>query len=73
MIPSETKTPPRTRLVSEFAFRDRVQIDSDPSIIGVVSGFAWSTEEGHTVKVSWMHAGTAQVAWFDSWRLKLAV
>jgi hypothetical protein len=71
-MPSGAKQPLRTHFSSEFAFRDRVLIDGDQSIIGVVSGFAWSTEEGYTVKVSWMHAGAAQVAWFDSWRLELA-
>lgn len=61
--------PPRTTLTSTFAFRDRVTIDADASITGVVSGFAWSTDEGETVKVNWMHNGGSQVAWFDVWRL----
>jgi len=54
-----------TKFLSNFSFRDRVTIDADASITGVVSGFAWSTDEGETIKVNWMHNGTSQVAWFE--------
>lgn len=60
-----------TRIVHEtrFDFKDRVIIDGDDSVIGVVTGFAFTLGR-YTVEVKWLHNGGAHETWFDEWRLE---
>lgn len=56
---------------SKWKYRDRVIIDGDTSIIGVVTGFQFRI--GYLiVEVSWVHDGAAQTAWLEEWRLQEA-
>ena len=57
---------------SEWAFRDRVWIDGEGSIVGFVTGILFRETRDPVVEVSWMHNGDAKVAWFEEWRLVAA-
>lgn len=58
-----------TAFHSRWSFGQRVYIDSDRDLKGVVTGLCWKDSDGHTVEVSWMHNGISQAAWIQSWRL----
>lgn len=45
----------QTTFTSLFSLGDRVNVDGDKSIIGVVVGFCWVDSDGCSVKVSWFH------------------
>jgi hypothetical protein len=57
-------------LISNWDFRDRVLIDGDASIVGVVTAFMFRAPNPSLVEVSWVHNGEAKAAWFEEWRLK---
>ena len=54
---------------SAWTMGDHVNVDSDKSIIGVVTGFNFRRTQDPTVEVSWFHNGDAKTAWFEEWRL----
>lgn len=54
---------------TKFNMRDRVCIDGDASIVGVVTGVCWQDGPGHTVEVSWLHNGQMHKDWVSHWRL----
>lgn len=60
------------RLESRFDFGDKVHIDQDKSIQGVVIGFKWMTKDAVIVEVAWMANGSSHDGWFDDWRLSFA-
>jgi hypothetical protein len=54
--------------VSEFAFRDRLIIDGDESLVGVVTGIMF--REGMVyVELCWMSSGEAKESRIEEWRL----
>jgi hypothetical protein len=57
-------------LQSRWNFRDRVWLDGDESIIGIVTAFQFRETRNPIVEVSWMHNGDAKAAWFEEWRLR---
>ena len=71
-MPSGAKAPPRTILRSQWAFGDCVLIDGDTSLVGRVTAFSWRDGASETVEISWIHNGTAQIAWMQPYRLSLA-
>lgn len=54
-----------------FALGEKVVVDDDASVVGVVTAFCWRVEAPQ-VEVSWWHAGDAKSAWFTPWRLRRA-
>ena len=60
------------QFTSIWTFRDRVYLDGDQSIIGMVTGFQFRGDREPIVEVSWVHNGDAKIAWFEEWRLKKA-
>lgn len=54
---------------SDFRLGQRVCIDGDGSIVGIVIGMAWESNGAQSIKVGWMHAGTSQEGWFSADRL----
>ncbi len=65
-------TPPKTKkhFHSDYNFGDRVKIDGD--MTGVVTGFCWKYDDGHTIEVSWIHNGAPHTVWLQPWRLSNA-
>ena len=61
-----------TTFTCPFSFGDRVNVDQDKSIIGVVVGFCWIDADGCSVKVSWFHNGEEKQIWFHDRRLSHA-
>ncbi len=55
--------------ISRFDFGDRVEIDADPDMVGVVAGVIWRDNGEHAIEVSWVHNGTLQTHWFSERRL----
>ena len=53
-----------------FNFGQRVHIDSDRDLVGVVTAFCWRDSDSHSVEVSWIHNGVSHNAWFHPSRLK---
>jgi hypothetical protein len=60
-----------TVFCTSLAFRDHVHIDNDRDLVGVVTGFCFTSDDGHTVEVAWFHNGISYSAWFSPWRLHL--
>ncbi len=56
-------------LKSTFDIRDRVVIDGDGSITGVVIAIRWTGENMPEYHIAWMHEGRSESAYFDEWRL----
>jgi len=57
----------QVRFLSEFALGDRVYIDKDGSLIGVVTAVQFRTTVS-TVEVSYIHNGDAKTVWVEAWR-----
>ena len=70
-MPHGVAVPPRSKFLSRWAFRDRVHIDNDSSIIAVVTGMSFS-ESGLKVCCNWFSNGDSKEAWFEEWRLSEA-
>jgi len=51
-----------------FSLAEKVIIDGDKSIIGVVTAVTFRTT-GTTIEVGWIHNGQANSGWFEEWRL----
>ncbi len=61
------------KLECRWSFRDRVWLDGEGSIEGIVTGFQFDGEDhAPLVAVSWIHNGEAKSAWFQDWRLSAA-
>jgi hypothetical protein len=62
--------------VSNFAcgrdIRDRVIIDGDASVVGVISAVQFRMTREPLYEVSYMHNGVAQASWIEEWRLEAA-
>ena len=58
----------RSTFTSPWQFRDKVHIDEDKSITGIIKAFSF-TEGSYTICVSWFSNGDAKEFWFDEWRL----
>ena len=56
-------------LESKFNIRDKVMIDDDISVIGVIVAIRWSRDGHPQYELSWMHDGRAEYVYFDEWRL----
>lgn len=48
---------------------DKVIIDGDTSIKGVVTGFQFRLTRAPVVEVSYFHNGEAKAVWIEEWRL----
>jgi len=57
---------------STLSFRDRVWLDGEGSIEGIVTAFCFRETNCITIEVSWIHNGEAKSAWFEEWRLTKA-
>lgn len=55
--------------VSFFGFGDRVMIDGEVDMLGVVTGCIWRDNGEHAIEVSWVHNGVLQTHWFAERRL----
>lgn len=53
----------------KFGIGDRVHIDGDSSIAGIVSCIEWRRPDVVRYEVSWMAGGDAKFIIFDEWRL----
>lgn len=56
---------------SDFNYQDRVTIDGDDTLIGVVTGFSFRSSGYYTIEISWINNGSSQAVWIEDWRLKL--
>lgn len=56
-------------LHSIFDIKDRVMIDDDPAIRGIIVAIRWSRDNQPTYEVAWMQDGKAEYVYFDEWRL----
>lgn len=54
---------------SQWTINDRVHIDNDTSIVGIVTGICFRLVRAPTIEVSWFANGDAKTAWFEEWRL----
>lgn len=52
----------------EFGFGDKVIIDNEKSLVGIVTGILWRSTLSQ-VEVSWFHSGTHHSEWFAEWRI----
>lgn len=59
----------KNELTSKWHFKDKVVIDEDRSITGIVTGFQFRVTSQPLVEVSWFHNGDAKTGWFEEWRL----
>ncbi len=53
-----------------FSFGDKVVMDQETAIVGVVTGLAIYPHV-FEVKVEWWAGGDLKTAWFAEWRIKL--
>lgn len=53
---------------SPYRVGNKVLIDGDRSIVGVVTALLWRAGF-HQVEVCWFSGGAHQSFWFDHWRL----
>lgn len=53
----------------KFKITQRVHIDSDNSITGIITCVEWRLPELVRYEVSWIHNGDAKSAMFEEWRL----
>lgn len=56
-------------LECKFAIRQRVHVDGDSSITGVVTMIEWRAPDIVRYEVSWLCGGDAKFIIFDEWRL----
>jgi hypothetical protein len=54
---------------SFFKFRDRVIIDGDADLVGVVTGFVFREGGVTLIEVCWMHNGDSKESRIEEWRL----
>lgn len=56
-------------LDSKFDIRDKVTIDNDETVRGVIVAIRWSRDNLPHYEISWMNNGAAEFVYFDEWRL----
>jgi hypothetical protein len=56
-------------LECKYEMGERVHIDGDNSIVGIISCIEWRRPDVVRYEVSWMHSGDAKFIIFDEWRL----
>ncbi len=56
-------------LTCKFKIGQKVHIDSDTSIVGVISCVEWRSPAYIRYEVSWVHNGDAKFIVFEEWRL----
>ena len=64
------RKPFETCYESDFALRDRVNIDGDKLIVGTVTAVLWR-EDKALIEVSWIHNGDSKACWIEQYRLSL--
>lgn len=60
------------KLESKFDIGDRVLIDNDVSLHGVVVSIEWRAQTVVRYEVSWFSGGKPEFVIFDEWRLSPA-
>ena len=71
-MPDGTQPPARSRFLSRWAFRDRVYIDGDRSIVAVITEFSFTEASMPTARAVWFSNGDSKEGWFEEWRLSEA-
>jgi hypothetical protein len=70
------RIPDGTGFNSSFSPRDRVIVDGDPSLIGIVTSFQFRPSTrgdwNETIEISYTHNGALMVAWVEADRLTIA-
>lgn len=56
-----------------FSLRDRVCVDGDPSLTGVITAVQFREIRAALYGVSYVLNGDAKEAWFEEWRLSAAI
>jgi len=59
-------------LECKFEIGQRVHIDADRSIIGIITMIEWRRNDLARYEVSWLCGGDARFIIFDEWRLSEA-
>lgn len=59
-------------IISEFATKDRVCIDKDTSLVGVITAVQWRGVNAVNYEVSWVTNGKAESHIIEGWRLSYA-
>lgn len=57
------------KVETQFDIRDRVHIDGDTSMTGVITAFQFRETRLPIYEVSYIHNGGAQAPWVEEWRL----
>lgn len=60
------------QLTSEFDFGDKVIIDGDSSLVGIVTSIEFRRKNVRRYEVSWTVNGDTKFVMFDDWRLSRA-
>jgi hypothetical protein len=58
-----------TSFSCQRSFRERVIIDGDTSVVGVITGVQFRMIREPLYEVSYMHNGISQAPWVEEWRL----
>ena len=61
----------KTTHTSEFTFGDRVSIDGDDTLRGLIIAVIFHRDRPAEYEVSWFASGDAKTAWIEEWRLIL--
>lgn len=65
-----TSGKPGMQISTAYAIGDRVTIDRDESIVGVITGVCVrGTGLNLTYDINWFHCGQHQSAWIEEWRV----
>ena len=57
---------------SEFAIKDKVNVDGCKELTGVITGIIWRHPTIINYEVSWVVAGKSESSVIEGWRLTLA-
>ncbi len=63
------------KIITTYDLCDRVYVDGDSSIKGVITGMNIRGDRSHQLvqyEVAWFHNGNSQSAWVEEWRLTYA-
>jgi len=58
-----------TNITCKFEIGQKIHIDSDTSIVGIITCIEWRLPDIVRYEVSWIHQGDAKFIVFDEWRL----
>jgi hypothetical protein len=53
----------------KFNLKDKVHIDNDDSIVGIITAIQWRIESNCSYEVSWFSNGKAESSFIEEWRL----